>query len=136
MIINFRILPLTLMLSAAQPLASTQAKADAAAQHEREEKLSTTYCAHRYGKDTDGEDHMLKRLYRKLKTRLPSNFTLGIYANRPAEYLHKIIRYGGGNNAMSKYMPPFGEGLSDKNIDDLVHFIKKTPEKYARMIDP
>ncbi|MCF6211434.1 MAG: hypothetical protein L3K24_12375 [Gammaproteobacteria bacterium] len=63
-IINFRILPLALMLSATLSLASTQTKADAAAQHER------------------------------------------------------------------------GEKLSDENIDDLVHFIKKAPKKYARTIAP
>lgn len=135
-IINFRILSLALMLSATLPLASTQTKADAAAQHERGEKLFTTYCARCHGKNADGEGRMVKRLYRKLKTQLPSNFTLGIYADRPAEYLHKIIRYGGENNAMSKYMPPFGEELSDENIDDLVHFIKKASEKYARTITP
>ena len=67
----------------------------------------------------DGEGRMVKRLYRKLKIQL-----------------HRIITHGGENNAMSKYMPPFGDELSDENIGDLVRFIKKAPEKYARPINP
>ncbi|HEX22255.1 MAG TPA: cytochrome c [Chromatiales bacterium] len=131
-IAKFRIL--TLLLSAALPIAPAQTKADAEGQYERGEKLFSTYCVRCHGKNADGEGRMVKRLYRKLKTQLPSNFTLGIYSDRPAEYLHKIITNGGENHSMSKYMPPFGEELSAKNIDDLVHFIRKTPEKYA--IDP
>ncbi len=129
-----RILTLALMLSAAPPIASAQP--DAEAQFERGQKLFTTYCTRCHGNNADGEGRMVKRLYRKLKTQLPSNFTLGIYSDRPAEYLHKIITNGGENYSMSKYMPPFGEELSVKNIDDLVHFIKKAPEKYARTVDP
>jgi len=133
---NPRILTLALMLSAAMPVASAQPEPNTEAQYERGKKLFMTYCARCHGKDADGEGRMVKRLYRKLKTQLPSNFTLGIYSNRPAEYLHKIITNGGENHSMSKYMPPFGEELSTENIDDLVHFIKKTPEKYARAVNP
>ncbi len=134
MITKLRIL--TLLFSTTLPLAAAQSKADGEAQYERGKKLFTTYCARCHGKHADGEGRMVKRLYRKLKTQLPSNFTLGIYADRPAQYLHKIITHGGENNAMSKYMPPFGEELSDENIDDLVHFIKKIPEKHIRTINP
>ena len=129
-------MPLALLLSATPPIASAQTEADTEVQYERGKKLFTTYCTRCHGKNADGEGRMVKRLYRKLKTQLPSNFTLGIYSDRPAKYLRKIITSGGENNSMSKYMPPFGEELSDENIDDLVHFIKKAPEKYARTIDP
>lgn len=131
---NPRILILALLLSATPPIASAQP--DAEAQFKRGEKLFAAYCAHCHGKNADAEGRMVKRLYRKLKTQLPNNFTLGIYADRPAEYLHKIITNGGENHSMSKYMPPFGEELSTENIDDLAHFIKKAPEKYARHAAP
>lgn len=131
---NPSILILPLLLFVTPPLALAQAGTET--QFERGEKLFATYCSRCHGKKADGEGRMVKRLYRRLKTQLPSNFTLGIYADRPAEYLHKIITNGGENHSMSKYMPPFGEELSAGEIDDLVHFIKKTPEKYARRDTP
>ena len=136
MIAKLRTLTLTLLLSATLPIASAQTRGDAEAQYERGKKLFSTYCTRCHGKDADGEGRMVKRLYRKLKTQLPSNFTLGIYSDRPVEYLRKIITSGGENNSMSKHMPPFGEELSAENIDDLVYFIRKTPEKHAGTINP
>ncbi len=131
---NPRILIVALLLTATPTIASTQPEAEA--RFERGQKLFTTYCSRCHGENADGEGRMVKRLYRRLKTQLPSNFTLGIYADRPAEYLRKIIANGGENHSMSKYMPPFGEELSAENIDDLVHFVKKAPETYARRTDP
>ena len=88
------------------------------------------YCAKCHGKGADGEGRMA-RLYRKLQTQLPSNFTIGVYLSRPDIYLREVISKGGAASAMSQYMPPFGEELSHEQIDNLVHFIKRTPELHG-----
>jgi len=118
---------LVLMLLAVSPLAQAEATTDA--QYERGHKVYGKYCARCHGKKADGEGRMVKRLYRKKGTQLPSNFTLDIYADRPAAYLRKIIVDGGEHHSMSKYMPPFGQELSGNNVDDLVYFIRKVPQK-------
>jgi len=54
----------------------------------------------------------------------PSNFQIKYFSDRSEEYLASIIREGGEKNALSKYMPPFGNELSTSEIKDVVHFIK------------
>lgn len=90
-------------------------------------KVFEHYCSKCHGEKADGNGRMTK-LYRKLHSQLPSNFTLGMYTDRTGEYLRKIITHGGEANRMSHYMPPFGQELSPENIEDLIHFIQKTPE--------
>ena len=123
---------LALMLLVAGPLAMAQTDSGGDARFGRGQKLYDRYCARCHGKEADGEGRMVKRLYRKKGTQLPSNFTLSVYADRPAAYLRKIIVEGGENNDMSKYMPPFGQELSPRDVDDLIYLIKLVPEKYAR----
>jgi len=69
-------------------------------------------------------------LYRKMEARQPSNFTARFYQIRPTEYLTKIVREGGESNNLSKYMPPFKEELSKRQIDDVVYFIKYVSQYY------
>lgn len=124
-----RLMALALLLLAVSPIASAQPLAAQDAQYERGKKLFGSYCARCHGKDADGEGRMVIRLYRRMQTQLPSNFTLSTYTDRPSEYMRKIITEGGENNAMSKYMPPFGQELSTKNIDDLIYFIHLIPQR-------
>ncbi len=118
-----------ILLFAISPTASAQPEAAVDAQYERGQKLFGTYCTRCHGKDADGEGRMVIRLYRRMQTQLPSNFTLSTYTDRPGKYMRKIIIEGGENHSMSKYMPPFGQELSSESINDLIYFIHKIPER-------
>ena len=118
------ILPLILLACATIPASASEAMTEANAQHDRGEKLFGKYCSRCHGKKADGEGRMVKRLYRKKGTQLPTDFTIPLYADRTDEYLRKIISEGGEAHSMSKYMPPFGEELSEKDVNDLVYFVK------------
>jgi len=123
---------LLVLLLAASPQLQAGHEGGDDVKFERGKQLFDKYCSRCHGKKADGEGRMVKRLYRRIGTQLPSNFTLGVYSERPEDYLRKIIVDGGENNAMSKYMPPFGSELSEEDVDDLVYLIKQAPERYAR----
>ena len=99
-------------------------------QYQRGKKTFDRYCIKCHGKNADGEGRMTK-LYRRKQEQLPTNFTTGTYIDRPDEYLRMIITDGGEKHSMSKYMPPFGQEISNTGVDDLIHFIKRTPELHG-----
>jgi len=41
------------------------------------------------------------------------------------------ITDGDEKHSMSKYMPPFGEEINHEGVDNLIHFIKRTPDYTA-----
>ncbi|MDH5257924.1 MAG: cytochrome c [Gammaproteobacteria bacterium] len=88
-------------------------------------KIYKTYCSKCHGKTGKGDGRM-NRLYIKLQINAPSNFTIGYFEDRPAEYLKRLIRDGGEKNSRGKHMPPFAEELSDEKIDLLVKLIQET----------
>jgi mono/diheme cytochrome c family protein len=125
-----RYMPIALAALFFSPLTETGMAATAHGQDSRYDggtKLFERYCSKCHGEKADGNGRMA-RLYRKLHTQLPTNFTLGIYAERTGAYLRQIITQGGEANRMSHFMPPFGQELSPEDIDELVYFIQKTPE--------
>lgn len=73
----------------------------------------------------------MTKLYRRKREQLPTNFTTGTYIDRPEDYLRMIITDGGEKHSMSKYMPPFGDEINHAGVDDLIHFIKRTPELHG-----
>jgi hypothetical protein len=75
---------------------------------------------------------MTVKIYRRKQTQLPSDFTTGTYTDRPDVYLRMIINDGGERHLMSKYMPPFAGEINKTGIDDLIYFIKKTPEMHIK----
>jgi len=83
------------------------------------------HCARCHGKTAEG-DGRFAVIYRRLHSNLPSNFTMGYFASRPADYLKTIIENGGEANKRSKYMPPFQDALSSVEIDLLARLIQKT----------
>lgn len=122
-----------LLVSCTLPLGvSAETDAHPDAQIERGERLFDKYCTRCHGEKADGEGRMVKRLYRKKGTQLPTNFTIQLYADRTDEYLRTIITQGGEANDMSRYMPPFGEELSTQDVDDLVVFVKVVAENRAK----
>lgn len=118
------ILSFILMACATAPAGASEAMTEINAQQSRGEKLFGTYCSRCHGKKADGEGRMVKRLYRKKGTQLPTDFTVPLYADRTDEYLRTIITEGGEAHSMSQYMPPFGQELSEKGVNDLVYFVK------------
>ncbi|HEC19092.1 MAG TPA: c-type cytochrome [Gammaproteobacteria bacterium] len=94
-------------------------------------KLFTQYCAKCHGKNADGEGRMTIRLYRKKFMQLPSNFTTGVFKDRPDEYLRKIINDGGEAHAMSKYMPPFSDELTHDEVNKLIAYIRQTASSHS-----
>ena len=88
-------------------------------------KIYKRYCSKCHGKKGKGDGRM-NRLYVKLQVNRPSNFTIGYFEGRSSEYLRRIIVEGGEKNSISKYMPPFADELSEKEIDALVKLIKVT----------
>ncbi len=82
------------------------------------------HCARCHGKTAEGNGRFAV-IYRRLHSSLPSNFTMGYFATRPSSYLKAIISNGGEDNLRSKYMPPFKDALSDKEINMLVKLIQK-----------
>ncbi|MFZ6726110.1 c-type cytochrome [Undibacterium sp. MH2W] len=56
----------------------------------------------------------------KLHTPPPFNLTLSV---APREYIAQMIRKGGEANGRGKGMPPWGEQLTDEQINDLLNFL-------------
>ena len=53
----------------------------------------------------------------------PADFTT-VLKGKDAAYLTKVIREGGPGVGKSPLMPPFQEILSDKQIQDLIQYVK------------
>jgi len=91
-------------------------------------KIFKRYCSKCHGKTAKGDGRMNK-LYLKLRTNTPSNFTIGYYEKRPTKYLRKIITEGGEKHNRSKYMPPFKDELTSEQIDIMVKLIQFTGQE-------
>ncbi|WP_455202052.1 c-type cytochrome [Kaarinaea lacus] len=87
-------------------------------------KIYADYCSRCHGEHANGRGRIVP-LYVKMKSALPSNFQIGLYAFRPKEYLASIVRDGGEKHSLSQYMPPFGGELTANQIDDVVYFIQR-----------
>jgi mono/diheme cytochrome c family protein len=107
-------------------------------QYHRGVKIFADYCSRCHGVHADGRGRAMP-LYVKLRSAHPSNFQLKVYALRPKQYLADIVRDGGEKHSLSGFMPPFGEELTETQINDVVYFIQNvslnpgdnTPENFA-----
>lgn len=92
-------------------------------QYHQGAKVFSNYCSRCHGEHADGRGKATP-LYVKLKSAHPSNFQVKVYSERPREYLVNIVRDGGKKHSLSEFMPPFGEELTEAQIDDVVYFIQ------------
>lgn len=104
-------------------------------QYHRGVKVFADYCSRCHGVHADGRGRATP-LYVKLQSAHPSNFQLKVYAQRPTQYLANIVRDGGKEHSLSEYMPPFGEELTETQIDDVVYFIQKVSVNLAETNHP
>ncbi|MDH5546139.1 MAG: cytochrome c [Gammaproteobacteria bacterium] len=86
-------------------------------------KLYTNYCDRCHGPKLDGQGRMAS-IYIKQGSRPPSNLTVGFYIDRPHDYLVGVILDGGGPHGLSEFMPPFRSELNEKQVHDIVSYIK------------
>ena len=86
-------------------------------------KVFSDYCSRCHGENADGRGKTVP-IYLQMGTNLPSNFKLKFYSIRPKQYLTNIVRDGGEKHSLSQYMPPFGNELDSKQINDVVYFIQ------------
>lgn len=86
-------------------------------------KIYKRYCAKCHGKTAHGDGRMIP-IYLRKQVKLPTDFTVGYFEDRPADYLRKVIAKGGQPNKRSEYMPPFEEELSKQEIELMVRLIK------------
>ena len=79
-------------------------------------KVYETRCVLCHGVNGEGDG----RMARVIKKPPPFNLTLGVL---PPDYLTKIISQGGESMGRSPKMPPWGEQLSQKEIEAVVNYI-------------
>ena len=93
----------------------------AQAQNQTEGKnLYTSYCSACHGEKGKGDGMAAKGLPAK-----PADHTNGVIMNQFNDrYLIELISKGGGAVGKSSFMPAWGSSLSDKQIRDLVAFIR------------
>jgi mono/diheme cytochrome c family protein len=83
-------------------------------------KLYTSYCASCHGEKGKGDGAAAKSLPAK-----PADHTNGTVMNQHNDkYLTEIIAKGGSAVGKSSFMPPWGSALDEKQIRDLVAFIR------------
>jgi mono/diheme cytochrome c family protein len=75
-------------------------------------------CATCHGADGKGDGPTGQMLQPK-----PADFTI-VLKDKDAAYLSKVIREGGPSVGKSPLMPSFQEILSDKQIQDLIQYVK------------
>lgn len=74
------------------------------------------YCVTCHGPNADGQGRAA-RLY----TPAPANLRT---SDKNAAYMRLIVRGGGTAVGRSPYMPPWGEELTDEQIDDVVAYLQ------------
>lgn len=95
--------------------------------YRRSHNVYLTYCSRCHGENADGRSK-IAAYYRKISAPKPANFTIPLIKNRSNEYLESVIKEGGEARSLSRFMPPFGQELSEQQVKGLVYFIKKTAE--------
>jgi mono/diheme cytochrome c family protein len=84
------------------------------------QKLYTTYCTACHGEKGKGDGMAAKGLPAK-----PADHTNGAVMNQLSDkYLIDVISKGGGAVGKSAFMPGWGSSLNDKQIRDIVAFIR------------
>jgi len=76
-----------------------------------------TYCVLCHGASGKGDGRAAK-----MYTPRPANLTVSPF---PDKYKEMIIRGGGPAVGRSPYMPPWGDELTDEQINDLVSFLRE-----------
>jgi mono/diheme cytochrome c family protein len=91
------------------------------AQNQSEGKnLYTTYCTACHGEKGKGDGVAAQGLPAK-----PADHTNGAIMNQLSDkYLIEVISKGGGGVGKSAFMPAWGSSLNDKQIRDIVAFIR------------
>ena len=74
------------------------------------------YCVTCHGPNADGNGRAA-RLYDPKPANLRAS-------SKNAEYMRLIVRRGGKAMARSEFMPPWGEELTDEQIDDVVSYLQ------------
>jgi mono/diheme cytochrome c family protein len=83
-------------------------------------KLYASYCVSCHGEKGKGDGAAAKSLPAK-----PADHTNGTVMNQHDDkYLTEIIAKGGSSVGKSSFMPPWGSALDEKQIRDLVAFIR------------
>jgi len=83
-------------------------------------KLYTSYCVSCHGEKGKGDGVAAKSLPAK-----PADHTNGMVMNQHNDkFLTEIITKGGSAVGKSSFMPPWGSALDEKQIRDLVAFIR------------
>ena len=108
---------LALLLAAASAAAASQPFKDTAeASLVRGATVFNRYCVLCHGVQADGKGRAAK-----LYTPAPANL---VTSDRNREYKELIIRKGGEALGRSKYMPPWGQELTDEQITDLTNYVE------------
>ena len=74
------------------------------------------YCATCHGPNADGNGRAA-RLYDPRPANLRAS-------DKNAEYMRLMVRRGGQGMGRSQFMPPWGEELTDEQIDDVVSYLQ------------
>lgn len=74
------------------------------------------YCVTCHGPNADGQGRAAK-----LYDPRPANLRM---SDKTGDYMKLIIRKGGGAMGRSQYMPPWGEELTDEQIDDVTAYLR------------
>lgn len=93
-------------------------------------KVFANYCSRCHGEHADGRSAATP-LYIKMGSSRPSNFRMKFFSTRPKNYMANVVRDGGEKHSLSQYMPPFGEELSNGEINNVVYFIQKFSSNVA-----
>lgn len=108
---------LTMVVLAGAVLTGTEARAQNAAEGR---KLYTSYCSTCHGDKGKGDGMAAKSLPAK-----PADHTNGAVMNQHNDkFLMDIISKGGSAVGKSSFMPSWGSALEEKQIRDLVAFIR------------
>ncbi len=93
------------------------------AAHFRGSLVFLNYCVTCHGPNADGQGRAAKLYNPK-----PANLRA---SDKNAQYMRLIVRGGGASMGRSQYMPPWGEELTDEQIEDVVTYLQAINNRNA-----
>lgn len=120
--ISLALLPLT-VLAVDDPTAKWPNRDTTEASIYRGSLVFMNYCILCHGTNADGQGRAAKQYNPK-----PANLRKSFL---PKEYWEQIVRKGGKAMGRSEFMPPWGEELTEEQVNDLVNYIGSINEKPA-----
>jgi len=82
------------------------------------------YCVTCHGPNADGNGRAAK-----LYSPRPANLRA---SEKNVEYMRLIVRGGGRSMGRSEFMPPWGEELTDEQIDDVTLYLQSINDRHAK----